>query len=250
MADLPAAVHLVAEPPVAHAVGFGMTVRPLEVRPVGAPGAVAVLDPRLGFVHGARAHVDADVRLGVEDAAVLEKFVRAEAVRLLRVPRELAPARPVRRRPDAVEPVIPAHEVPARPPEHGDPERADRVQHVPPEPARVAQGRALVVHAPVDAAAEVLDEVAEDPPVHGADPAGEVDRDPGHGAPFDDADRQRPQSRRAIPECQTNRRHGRAAESVERAGGVDARSPADYSRIQAAHADGELDPDPTRHAES
>ena len=209
VADLPAAVHLVSEPPVAHAVGLGMAVGPPEVRPVGVPGAVAVLDPGLGLVHRARAHVDADVGLGAEDAAVLEELVRAEAVRFLRVPRELAPARPLRRRPHPVEPMVSADEVPARPPEHGDPKRADRVQHVAPEPARVAQGRALVEDAAVDAAAEVLDEVAEDPPVHGADPAGEVDRDPGHGAPFGDADWQRSQSRRPIPECQ--RRTGGSA---------------------------------------
>ena len=213
VADLPAAVHLVPEPPVAHAVGLGMAVGPPEVRPVGVPGAVAVLDPGLGLVHRARPHVDADVGFGAEDAAVLEELVRAEAVRFLRVPRELGPARSLRRRPHPVAPMVSTHEVPARQPEHGDPKRADRVQHGAPEPARVAQRGALVEHAAVDAAAEVLDEVAEDPRIHGADPAGKVDRDPGHGAPFGDADWQRSQSRRPILECQrtggTNRRLAR-----------------------------------------
>ena len=173
--DLPASVHLVAEAPVAHAVGLGVAVGPPEVRPVGVPGAVAVLHPGLGLVHRARAHVHADVRLRVEDPAVLDELVRAEAVRLLRVPRELAAPRPVAGRADAVGPVVPAHEVAARPAEHRHAERADRLQHVPPEAARIAERRALLEDAAVDAAAEVLDEVAEDPPIHGADPAGEVD---------------------------------------------------------------------------
>ena len=48
--DLPAAVHLVAEPPVAHVIGLGVTVLAAPVRPVGGAGAVAVLDPILRLV--------------------------------------------------------------------------------------------------------------------------------------------------------------------------------------------------------
>ena len=179
--DLPAPVHLVAEAPVAHAVGLGMAVGPPEVRPVRVAGAVAVLDPGLGLVHRARPHVHADVGLGAEGAAVLEELVGTEAVRLLRVPGQLAAPGPPVDRPDAVEPVIAADEVAARPSEHRDTERLCRLQHVPAEAARVAQRRALLEDPAVDAAPEVLDEVAVDPPVDGTDPAGQVDRDAGHG---------------------------------------------------------------------
>src|SRR5207244_5331347 len=92
-ADLPAAVHLVAEPPVADPMGLGMPVLPPQVRPGGIAGAVAVLDPGLGLVHGAGAHVDADVGLGADAATVLDELVGAEAVGLLGVPGELGPAR-------------------------------------------------------------------------------------------------------------------------------------------------------------
>src|SRR5437660_5329130 len=44
-ADLPAAVHLVAEAPVANAVRLGVAVLPTQVRPARVPRAVAVLDP-------------------------------------------------------------------------------------------------------------------------------------------------------------------------------------------------------------
>src|SRR5262245_61012956 len=178
--DLPAAVHLVAEGPVAHAVGLGVAVLAPQVGPVGVPGPVAVLDPGLGLVHRAGTHVDADVGLGAENAAVVEELVGAEAVRLLRVPRELAPAGTTGRRADPIEPVVPADEVPAGPAQHRNPQGADRVQHVPPEAARVAERRALVEDSAVDAPAEVLDEVAVDPPVHGADSPQEVDADASH----------------------------------------------------------------------
>ena len=55
-----------------------------------------------------------------------------------------------------------------------------RLQHVAAEAALVGERRALVEDAAVDAAAEVLDEVAEDPAVDATDLAVEVDRDPGH----------------------------------------------------------------------
>ena len=63
LADLPVAVHLVAEPPVPDPVGLVVPVGPPAVGPVGVAGAVAVLDPGQGLVQGARAHVQAEHRL-------------------------------------------------------------------------------------------------------------------------------------------------------------------------------------------
>src|SRR5947209_699546 len=184
-ADLPAAVHLVAEPPVADPIGLRMPVLTPQVRPGGIAGAVAVLDPGLGLVHGAGAHVDADVGLGADAAAILDELVGAEAVGLLGVPGELGPARASIDGPDTVEPVIAADEVAPRPAQHGYAERADRLQDIEPVAARVAQGGALLEDSAVDAAAEMLDEVSEDAPIHAADAAIQVDADPGHGAPLE-----------------------------------------------------------------
>ena len=181
-ADLPAPVHLVAEPPVPHPMRLSIAVRPPQVGPRGIPGAVAVLDPRLGLVHAARAHVHADDRLGFQLAAVLDELVGPEAVRLLRVPRELAAPRPGVLRPHPVEPVVAAHEVAARPAQHREAERTGGLQHVAAEAARVRERGALVVDAAVDAAAEMLDELAEDARVHRAEPSPQVDADArGHG---------------------------------------------------------------------
>src|SRR5207249_12337166 len=129
---LPAAVHVVAEPPVAVPMGPAMPVLTPQVRPGGIAGAVTVLDPGLGLVHGAGAHVDADVGLSPDAAAILDELVGAEAVGLLGVPGELGPARASVDGPDAVEPVIAADEVAPRPAQHGYAERADRLQDIEP----------------------------------------------------------------------------------------------------------------------
>src|SRR5262249_50792726 len=101
---------------------------------------------------------------------------------LLGVPGELCAARALGDGPDAVEPVVAAHEVTAGPPEDRDAERAHRVEHVTSEPCGVAQRRAFLEDAPVDAAAEGLDEGGEDAAVHAADLPVQVDADPRHRA--------------------------------------------------------------------
>src|SRR5262249_55500394 len=81
---------------------------------------------------------------------------------------------------DAIQPVIPAHEIAAGPAQHGEAQRPRRLQHVATETTGVGQRRGLVVDAPVDAAAEVLDELTEDPPVDGTDAALAIDGDARH----------------------------------------------------------------------
>ena len=80
VADLPAPVHLVPEAPVPDAVRLGVAVLPAQGGPRGVAGAVAVLHPRLGLVHGPRAHVHADEGRGLDLPAVLDELVRPEAV--------------------------------------------------------------------------------------------------------------------------------------------------------------------------
>src|SRR5207237_5053492 len=180
LAPLPHPVHLVAQSPVAHAIGLGVSVLAAQIRPGGVAGAVAVLDPRLGLIHRAGAHVHADERLGSEHAAILDELVGAEAVRLLRVPRQLAAPRTPVPGPDAVEPVIAADEVAARPSQDGNAQRPRRVQHVAPKTARVGERRALVVDAAVNATADMLDELTEDAAVHRSEASPEVDRNARH----------------------------------------------------------------------
>ena len=115
MADLPVAPHLVAKTPVADVVRLGVAVGAPQIGPVGVLRPVAVLDPRQGLLQRAGAHVQTDVRLGVEGPAVLDELVGAEGIGLLGLPGELGAPRPFFRRTDAVGPVVVADEVAARP---------------------------------------------------------------------------------------------------------------------------------------
>jgi hypothetical protein len=76
--------------------------------------------------------------------------------------------------------VVVADEVAARPAQHAHPQVAQQAQHVRKEAAVVAQRRSLLVEAAVDAAAEVLDEAAEDVAVDLPENAAGVDGDSGH----------------------------------------------------------------------
>lgn len=83
---LPLAVHLVAQGPVFHLVGFLVAVTAAQVRPVGAFLDIAVLDPVAGFVHRPRAEVHAEIGLGRGTAAPLDELIGAERVALAEAP--------------------------------------------------------------------------------------------------------------------------------------------------------------------
>ena len=73
--------------------------------------------------------------------------------------------------------MVAAHEVAARPAEHREAEGTAPPQNIETKTARVGERGAFVVDAAVDAATEMLDELAEDARVHRADAPPEVDAD-------------------------------------------------------------------------
>src|SRR5262249_58489900 len=115
-------------------------------------------------------------------AAAGDELVGADPAGFLRVPGQLAAPRPRVLGPHAVEPVVPAGEVAPRPAQDGNAQRPSRLEDIAPEALAVAQRRALIIDATVDAASEVLDELAEDAPVDRAELAREIDADAGHDA--------------------------------------------------------------------
>src|SRR5574340_654715 len=76
---------------------------------------VAILHPASGFVHRARAHVDAEVGRAADLAAGRDELIGAEAVRFALEPRQIVARRTRVLRTDAVLPVITGGEVAARP---------------------------------------------------------------------------------------------------------------------------------------
>ena len=158
VADLPGAVHLVAEAPHPDAVGLLDAVAAAQVAPGGAARVVAVLGEGTGGVQVARAEVDGEHHL---DAGLLRPFrelVDADLVRLLRAPGEVEPDGALVLRPDAVLPVVGGDEIAARVADRRDLQRLDEVEHVIAEAVLVGRRVARLVDAGVDRPAHVLDE--------------------------------------------------------------------------------------------
>jgi len=171
VADLPVAVHLIADAPVADVMRRGVAVRPAQAGDSRVGGPVAVLDPVPRLAHVAVAAVDDQERLRPHQTAELDELVCAEAVGLDVVPGQVQPRRALRDGADPVAPVVAGGEVAAGVADQGHPQPAQGGDHVRAQAPRVGQRRVRVVDAPVDAAGHVLREPAEDVAV---DPAQRV----------------------------------------------------------------------------
>ena len=183
LADLPGPVHLVAEAPERDAVRRSVPVRRAQVGARRSTRVVAVLDEGACLVDAARAEVDGQHRLDAGERRPAEELVRPELVRLDRPPREVEPDGPLRARADPVLPVVAGDEVPAGVADGGDAELADEREDVAAEAVVVRRRMARLVDPGVDAAAEVLDEAAEDAIVDGPDGEAWVDGEAGRAHP-------------------------------------------------------------------
>jgi hypothetical protein len=93
----------------------------------------------LRLIHGARAHIDAYVRLGPHLFTKGHELVGAEEVWFLNMPGELHFSRSALFRANAVDPVVTRHEVPARVSQHGWLQPAYCLDHVLAEAALVGK---------------------------------------------------------------------------------------------------------------
>ena len=148
-----------------------------EPRHGGVFGGIAVLHPLLRFVPGSGAQVGADVRLGAQHLRVVKELVSAEAIALHRAPGHLQARRPAVARPYAVGPVVVRRKIPAGPPQQRDVQLADGVQHVAPVAVGIGQRRPLLEDPAIDAASEVLDEIAPEQGIDIADHTLGIDLD-------------------------------------------------------------------------
>ncbi len=133
----------------------------------------------LGFGPSARAEVGADVGLGAEHLHVVEEFVGAEAVGFDGAPCHFESRRTLVARADAVAPIVVRGEVAAGPAQEGDIELTDRLEDVLAEAIGIREWRLLFEDAAIDAAAEVLDEVAVEHGIDVADDTLGIDLDAG-----------------------------------------------------------------------
>ena len=158
-------------------------VRAAQLGQRRAAGMVAVLDHVAGGVAAARAEIDRQHRLDARGAAPVDEFVGAELVGLGRHPGEVEPARPLGHGTDTVLPVVARDEVAAGIAHDRGRQLAHQGEHVAAEALGVRRGMAGLEDAAIDAAAEMLEEGAEQPGMGRADGeiAMQADVDVTHG---------------------------------------------------------------------
>ena len=113
--ELPGSEHLVADAPVFHPVRLLVAVLDAPAPANGIGATVGILDPLGGGIGVAEARVGGDHRLGADLAAEDHELVGAEIVVLDAGPGRVLAGRAAVTVPDAVAPVVAAHEVATRP---------------------------------------------------------------------------------------------------------------------------------------
>ena len=171
MADLPRAVHFVAETPVLDRMWFSDAMFAAEVAPLGAFFHVAIFDKSCGLFRGAGAEIESHERFRAGEFAPGHEFVGAELIGLDGVPGFFQLTRAIFLGADAVEPVIARDKVAAGIANHGHAEMLDFIGDIGAEAVRIGKLGARIVNTFVDGAAEVFEKRAEDVAIerrHGA----------------------------------------------------------------------------------
>src|SRR5690625_3842260 len=172
-----AAPGLVADAEVGHLPGLVAAVGASQGGHRGVVGAGEVLDPVAHLGHGAGADIAVDVGLGAQHLHQVHELVGAEGVVLDDVaPVGVDHAGTVLAGADAVPPVVVVGEAASGPAQVGDAQGAQRLDHVVADAAGVGDLGVLAhVEAAVDAAPQVLGEVAVEVAADGG--AGQVQVD-------------------------------------------------------------------------
>ena len=138
-ADLPRAVHFIAEAPELDTVRRVVAVFAALVSPVGVRAAVAVFQQLDGILRRAGAEIDGQHWLNAGTLTPAQELVRADLVRLDRAPGHVGPDRAAVFRVDTVFPVIAGDEVAARIADLRDMQGSDECFHVGTEAKAVAR---------------------------------------------------------------------------------------------------------------
>jgi hypothetical protein len=147
---------------------------------------IAVLHQAACGIAAASAEIDCEHRLQASQPAPIDEFIGTEAIAFRRQPREVEAARPALDRADTVLPVVARHEVAARVAHDGRCQLAHQREHVLSEASAVGRRMSRLEDAAVHAAAEVLDERAEQTRIGCADDliAVQAGSDVAHGEGF------------------------------------------------------------------
>ena len=111
MADLPVAIHFVANIPEFDVIRLAVTVPGAQCAHRRGGGAVGVFDEVRRGVGVAETGVDSDVRIDIQELAKSHEFVEPDVIRLNEVPRIVHDRRTFVRIADGVAPVIAGDEI-------------------------------------------------------------------------------------------------------------------------------------------
>src|SRR5580700_4409861 len=167
MADLPGAVHLVAQTPALDLVGFGDSILAPQFAPARALVQIAVFHQGSRLLRGSRAQIQTQQRFCPRQTAPGEKLVRSKLVRVHRIPRFVQYRRTICSRADAVEPVVSGYKISAGIANDGNAEFTDFFENILAKAVGVREFGLRVVDAFVDGPAEVFEERAKHFPTKG-----------------------------------------------------------------------------------
>ena len=171
VANLPGAIHFVAQTPGANGVGLGVTMIPAQIAPFSAGRHVAIFHQRGRHLGCRGAKIGADQRLGANTSGPGYKFIGAKLIRLDGVPGPVEHRGPLVARAHTVQPVIAGNKVAARIANDRHTHAAHLRGNVRAEAGRICQSRTRLIDASIDGAAQVFEEAAPNAPVNvGADP--------------------------------------------------------------------------------
>ena len=162
VAQLPRAVHLVAEAPHLHTERLGMPVGGPLIRARRRDRGVGVLEEIECLLGAAGAEVHGEHQVAADLVEPMLELVQADLIGLRRMPREVQAPRALVLRADAILPAIPRDEVAAGVADGGDAEFLDELDDIRAESFGIRRLMPGLVDAVVHVTAEMFDEAAED----------------------------------------------------------------------------------------
>src|SRR6266852_1449082 len=156
MANLPGAIHFVAETPLLYLVGLGKTVFAAQIAPFCSLIRVAVFDESGSFFRSAGAKIKTHQWLSADGFAPGHEFIGAKLIGVDGIPRFIEHSRTAFLWTDSIQPVVAGDEIAPGISDDGNSHLTYFTEHVFAKAVGVRELRAWLVDALVDRAAKVL----------------------------------------------------------------------------------------------
>ena len=156
MADLPWAIHFVAQAPHLDVPRLLAAVLDAQVAPVAAARMVHILQEIAGIVDAARTKVHRQHHFRADAVAPVGEFMNANGIAFRSVPREIQPGRALFTRPDAVFPIVGRNKVATRVADNGHIEVLDQLGHIPTHAVLIGRRVIGLINALIDRPPQML----------------------------------------------------------------------------------------------